>query len=92
MKLAYSFFYWITLIVSLIVFLKYPDWRIGGVMVNGSFQLFVPLVGFIIYFVVMLTSCLAGRISKRYAVAGTLITLVISIVCYSFTLPAFLSV
>ena len=92
MKIAliYSFAYWATTLSSLYFFLNFPATRIGGVALNGLFQLFGPALGLVVHIVFLVILVANRKLSKEAAFSIALVSFCVSTFAYFRTFPIFM--
>ena len=75
------------LCISLIVFLKEPNWRIGLTAWNGLFQLVGPTIGTFVLMTVIVIQMARKKISLASGICAIVFLAAVSYMCLAFTIP-----
>ncbi len=90
--LRFSFVYSAILIISFIIFVISPEWRIFGVAWNALFQVFGTTVGTAIIIVIFTILVARKRISTKIFLFSIVHLLIVSIVCFIITFNAMMGI
>ena len=75
------------LLISLLVYLKEPNWRIGGIPWNFLFQTFVPTLGTLFLVIFTAMQMVRKRISQTCGFCSIACLLAVSFICLFVTMP-----
>ncbi len=79
--------YGVLLFISLVVFLKEANWRIGGLAWNLAFQVFGPTIGTIVLAGFTLVQMVGKRISLACGLGAIAFLVSVSFMCLAMTIP-----